>query len=104
MLLQMILAPATNHLRETPRNLRVIPRRACFPVSPHPACRPRLTGRKPNRPILHPTPLDHDAALTHQIIGLAMKVHTGVGPGLLESVYERCLCHELARADLPFAR
>ncbi|MBS0644055.1 MAG: GxxExxY protein [Proteobacteria bacterium] len=49
-------------------------------------------------------PLDYDAALTHQIIGLAMKVHSGTGPGLLESVYERCLCHELANAGLPFAR
>ena len=33
-----------------------------------------------------------------------MKVHSGTGPGLLESVYERCLCHELANAGLPFAR
>jgi GxxExxY protein len=34
-------------------------------------------------------------ALTHQIISLAMRVHTRLGPGLLESAYERCLCHEL---------
>jgi GxxExxY protein len=32
--------------------------------------------------------------LTHRIIGLAMRVHTRLGPGLLESAYERCLCHE----------
>ena len=49
-------------------------------------------------------PLDYDNGLTHQIIGLAMRVHTRVGPGLLESVYARCLCHQLAQANLPFAR
>jgi len=33
--------------------------------------------------------LTHNSALTHQIIGLAMRVHTRLGPGLLENVYER---------------
>jgi GxxExxY protein len=33
-------------------------------------------------------------SLTQLIIGLAMRVHTRLGPGLLESVYGRCLCHE----------
>ena len=33
-----------------------------------------------------------------------MKVHTGLGPGLLESVYETCLCHELAKSGLGFQR
>jgi GxxExxY protein len=32
--------------------------------------------------------------LTELIIGLAMRVHTRLGPGLLENAYERCLCHE----------
>ena len=49
-------------------------------------------------------PLTHDPALTRQIIGLAMRVHTHLGPGLLESTYERCLCHEFDRNDLPYAR
>jgi|ERR1700733_3899213 GxxExxY protein len=48
--------------------------------------------------------LTHDPALTHQIIGLAMRVHTHLGPGLLESVYERCLCHEFDRNALPYTR
>jgi GxxExxY protein len=43
-------------------------------------------------------------ALTHRIIGLAMRVHTHLGPGLLESAYERCLCHELESNNIPYAR
>jgi GxxExxY protein len=35
-------------------------------------------------------------AITEAIIGCAIKVHTWFGPGLLESAYEKCLCHELA--------
>lgn len=35
-----------------------------------------------------------------RIIGAAMKVHTAVGPGLLESAYEACLIYELQRAGL----
>ena len=42
--------------------------------------------------------------LTHRIIGLAMRVHTRLGPGLLESAYEHCLCHEFNRNGLPYAR
>lgn len=33
--------------------------------------------------------------LTEQIIGGMIEVHTQLGPGLLESAYEECLCHEL---------
>jgi GxxExxY protein len=33
-----------------------------------------------------------------------MRVHRRLGPGLLESVYEKCLCHELTRAGIPFRR
>ena len=42
--------------------------------------------------------------LTEAIIGCAMKVHTALGPGLLENVYETCLCHELTRGGLSFRR
>jgi GxxExxY protein len=42
--------------------------------------------------------------LTEQIIGVAIEVHRIVGPGMLESVYESCLCHELAQADIGFER
>ncbi len=40
--------------------------------------------------------------LTGAVIGLAMKVHRGLGHGFLESVYRRALCHEIRKADLPF--
>lgn len=38
--------------------------------------------------------------LTGQIIGAAMKVHTELGPGVLESAYEACLAHELRKQGL----
>ena len=38
--------------------------------------------------------------LTEKIIGAAMRVHTVLGPGLLESAYEACLVHELLKAGL----
>jgi GxxExxY protein len=44
------------------------------------------------------------AALTERVIGLAIEVHRHTGPGLLESLYEDCLCLELHQAGIPFAR
>ncbi len=38
--------------------------------------------------------------ITGQIIDAAMKVHTALGPGLLESAYEACLAHELRKRGL----
>ena len=42
--------------------------------------------------------------LTGRVIGLAIEVHRTVGPGLLEQVYEECLCHEMALNALLFRR
>jgi len=42
--------------------------------------------------------------LTQQIIGAAIEVHKALGPGLLESAYEECLCHELNVRHLSFQR
>ncbi len=42
--------------------------------------------------------------LTENIIGAAMDVHRALGPGLLESAYEECLCHELQLRDLRVLR
>lgn len=38
--------------------------------------------------------------ISHHIITAAMKVHSALGPGLLESAYEACLAHELRKAGL----
>jgi len=38
--------------------------------------------------------------ITENIIGRAMKVHTALGPGLLESTYEVCLVHEVAKSNM----
>jgi GxxExxY protein len=35
-----------------------------------------------------------------KVIGCAIEVHRTLGPGLLESAYQKCLCHELAIAGL----
>jgi GxxExxY protein len=40
----------------------------------------------------------------HAIIGGAIKVHSVVGPGLLESAYETCLIYELEKQNLPVRR
>lgn len=37
--------------------------------------------------------------LTYSIIGCAYKVHSALGPGLLESTYEACLAYELRKFD-----
>ena len=42
--------------------------------------------------------------LTEQVIGAAIEVHRELGPGLLESAYEICLCHELRLRGVPFVR
>lgn len=42
--------------------------------------------------------------LARQIVDAAFAVHTTLGPGLLESIYETCLCHELTKRGLPHRR
>ncbi len=42
--------------------------------------------------------------VTEPVIGAAIEVHRALGPGLLESAYEECLCHELRLRDIAFER
>jgi GxxExxY protein len=42
--------------------------------------------------------------LSNVVIGCALKAHKILGPGLLESAYEQCLCYELTQAGLKFER
>jgi GxxExxY protein len=47
---------------------------------------------------------DRAEQIATQIVDAAVKVHKTLGPGLLESVYEVCLCHELAIRDIAFRK
>ena len=52
---------------------------------------PALTSREQDR-------------LTQRIIACAIEVHRALGPGLLESAYDRCLAHEFSIAGMPFTQ
>ncbi len=45
-----------------------------------------------------------DEEITQEMLGAAIEVHKALGPGLLESPYEECLCHELTLRGLTFRR
>ena len=47
---------------------------------------------------------EHANQLSNAIIGAAIDVHQALGPGLLESTYEVCLCRELVLRNIPFER
>ncbi len=42
--------------------------------------------------------------LTEEIIGAAIEVHRHLGPGLLESIYEEALCHEMDLRSISWRR
>jgi len=42
--------------------------------------------------------------LSEKVIGLCVEIHRNLGPGLLESAYEECLCYELSKAGIQFER
>ena len=42
----------------------------------------------------------HENELSEIVIGCAIKVHKKLGPGLLESAYEECLCYEIKKTGL----
>ena len=56
----------------------------------------------------HAVPSEEEIAgankITAEIIGAAIEVHKALGPGLLESAYEECLCHELGLRGVSFER
>jgi GxxExxY protein len=47
---------------------------------------------------------EKEEALAKRIVDAAFCVHKGLGPGLLESVYEVCFCHELRKRDIAYER
>ncbi len=46
----------------------------------------------------------HENEISKKIIGASIEVHRCLGPGLLESVYEEALCHELHLGEIKFKR
>jgi len=51
------------------------------------------------------TPLSvKEEQLVKSIVDSAYTVHKVLGPGLLESVYEACFCHELNKRSIPYRR
>ena len=54
---------------------------------------------------IHHEPLsDREKWLAQQIVNIAYTIHKQLGPGLLESVYEKCFCYELSKRGIAFQR
>ena len=49
-------------------------------------------------------PSEEDDRIGSHVVDSAYHVHKNLGPGLLESVYETCFCHELGKRGLSFQR
>lgn len=47
---------------------------------------------------------EQEQYLSKQIVDALFKVHSNLGPGLLEKVYEACFCHELNKKGISFRR
>ena len=62
---------------------------------------PRRHGEHGEKPV-QPKRKLYEEQLTGQIIGAAIEVHKQLGPGLLESTYQACLCHELELRGISF--
>ena len=42
--------------------------------------------------------------LAGQVVDIAICIHKALGPGLLESIYEKCFCYELEKRNIPFEK
>lgn len=47
---------------------------------------------------------DKEKQLASQITDIAIAIHKSLGPGLLESVYEKCFCYELKKRNIPYMK
>ncbi len=50
------------------------------------------------------TPSIYEESLAKAIVDCAYTIHTSMGPGLLEAVYEHCFCYELKKRGIPHER
>ena len=53
---------------------------------------------------VHKPLTDREKWLASQIVEIAITIHRFLGPGLLESIYEKCFCYELAKRKIPFVK
>jgi GxxExxY protein len=49
-------------------------------------------------------PTSYEESLARNIVACVYKVHSNLGPGLLEAVYEHCLCYELEKCNISYAK
>jgi GxxExxY protein len=47
---------------------------------------------------------EQEEYIAKQIVDIAIKIHKQLGPGLLESVYEKCFCYELVKRGITFRK
>jgi len=47
---------------------------------------------------------ERENQLAKIVVDVAFELHKALGPGLLESVYEKCFCYELKQRNIPFLR
>lgn len=53
---------------------------------------------------VHKPLTDRENWLASQIVEIAITIHRFLGPGLLESIYEKCFCYELTKRKIPFVK
>lgn len=53
---------------------------------------------------MYPQLSEREEFLGKEIVDAAYKVHKELGPGLLEKIYEACLCYELEKKGIPYKR
>lgn len=54
--------------------------------------------------IKHKPLSEKEETVAKQIVDAAFQVHQELGPGLLESIYETCFCHELSKSNLSYQK
>ncbi|HRO46887.1 GxxExxY protein [Agriterribacter sp.] len=47
---------------------------------------------------------ERERQLASQVVNIAFTIHKAIGPGLLESVYEKCFCYELKKRKIPYLK
>jgi GxxExxY protein len=64
----------------------------------------RVSAAKRGKKSFHDTLFPVDDLITEKVIGAAIEVHRQLGPGLLESTYEKCLAKELDLRKIRYER